>query len=223
VFYGLFAGKFRDSSDSPGYPVVLAARALLPGTVLQADDLKTSSLQGKAAPKGAFSSPDQIIGFTVREAIGGDQMVMDTALASHRSIPPGMRAISIHVSDSTGIVQMLHPGNRVDVQVVTNPLKGETAIRTVLQNIQLLSVSTLDNGRPVANLLVQPEEADLLGLADSAAKVRLVLRNPSDDGRPTQGIIPVSDLIHITPKAAPSAAAAETKPARIASLKPASN
>jgi Flp pilus assembly protein CpaB len=96
------------------------------------------------------------------------------------------------------------------------------AIRTVLQNIQLLSVSTLDNGRPVANLLVQPEEADLLGLADSAARVRLVLRNPSDEGRPTQGVIPVSDLIRIAPKL-PSGAAGETRPARVASLKSASN
>jgi Flp pilus assembly protein CpaB len=96
------------------------------------------------------------------------------------SIPNGMRAVSIHVSDSTGIMQVLKPGSRVDVQVVA--ARGpEPELRTMVQNVEVWTIPNPDGGRPVVNLLVKPLEADLLALADSTARVRLTLRNPRDE------------------------------------------
>jgi Flp pilus assembly protein CpaB len=199
VFYGLIVGKLRVSAP-PRYTVVVASRPLSPGTVLQASDLKLSAIEAAEAPKGSFAAPEHAVGFTVLDGIAENSPIVEQHLASQRSIKEGMRAISVHVADSSGIVAMLHPGHKVDVQVVGSA-KGEMSLRTVLQNIEVLSTSGPDNGRPVVNLLVAPDEGDVLGLADSSARVRLVLRNPSDEGRPLQNIIPASTLLQRTQSA----------------------
>jgi hypothetical protein len=46
VFYGLFAGKLRSSSDLPGHAIVVAARDLDRGTVLQPGDFRVSEVLG---------------------------------------------------------------------------------------------------------------------------------------------------------------------------------
>ena len=60
--------------------------------------------------------------------------------------------------------------------------------QTLLQNIQVLSAGTDiqrdAEGKPqqvqVVNLLVTPEQAELLSLASNSLKIQLVLRNPLD-------------------------------------------
>jgi Flp pilus assembly protein CpaB len=42
VWYGLFAGKLRSSSEIPGHAIVVAARDLDRGTVIQRSDLRVS-------------------------------------------------------------------------------------------------------------------------------------------------------------------------------------
>jgi Flp pilus assembly protein CpaB len=195
IFYGLFVGKLRGAGDSPRYAVVVAAKPLVRGAVVQAADVKVYPWTGPQAPKGAFVDADQVVGFTVLEPIGENEPVSESRLASHRSIPAGMRGISIHVTDSSGIVPMLRPGNKVDVQVVSNGNGGEVGLRTILQNVEVLTTAIPENNRPVVNLLVTPLDAELVGLADSAARIRLVLRNPADDGRSVQTTLPVSNLM----------------------------
>jgi pilus assembly protein CpaB len=85
------------------------------------------------------------------------------------------------------------PGARVDVLISGNPPGADSAagprVRTLLQNIEVLSAGTnfqRDNeGKPVqvpvVNLLVTPEQAELLSLATgNGTRIQLVLRNPID-------------------------------------------
>ena len=57
-------------------------------------------------------------------------------------VPVGMRAVSVHLTDSTGVLALLRSGQKVDVQVVvgrgTKP--DETEVRTALENLTVLSV-----------------------------------------------------------------------------------
>jgi pilus assembly protein CpaB len=61
-------------------------------------------------------------------------------------------------------------------------------VKTLLQNIEVLSAGTDiqkdAEGKPqqvqVVNLLVTPDQAELLSLASNQAKIQLVLRNPLD-------------------------------------------
>jgi len=83
---------------------------------------------------------------------------------------------------------MLHAGHKVDVQVLAKRTKDATTpdLLTALENMEVLSVSAkLGQGDnlPVVTLLAKPGDADILGLADSGAHLRLVLRNSLDDAK----------------------------------------
>ena len=193
IFYGLFVSKLQ--SSNPRYSLVTAAKDLPRGTVLQASDLKVGTLEAPEPPRGAYTSPEQVLGLTVLETIAAGGPVVDSRLASHRSVPVGMRAISVHVVDSSGVVSMLQPGYKIDVQVVAPNARNEASLRTILQNVEVLSASPAENNRPVVNLIVAPEDADVLGLADSTARLRITLRNSSDQNRPPLGILPSGSML----------------------------
>lgn len=189
IFYGLFVGRLKSGDSGPSRSILVAARHLDRGTALQATDVKLAAWGGSALPQGALTTLASVNGLTVIAPLETDEPVLESRVASAKTgagaglgIPAGMRAISVHASDSSGIVAMLRPGYRVDVQFVST--EGE--LQTILQNIEVLSVNPAGDGRspvPVVTLLVAPEGADTAGLGDSTARVRLELRNPLDDGR----------------------------------------
>ncbi len=179
-------------------PVVAAAADIKVGTVLAAANLTTIDVKG-APPKGALLKPSDAIGRGVLENIYQGEPIMDSRLAPVGSggglaatIPPGMRACAVKVDQVVGVAGFVTPGLRVDVLVSgvppgdKDPTEG-TITRTVLQNIQVLSAGTDitkdAEGKPqqvqVVNLLVTPEDAQVLSLA-SNQKIQLVLRNPLD-------------------------------------------
>jgi pilus assembly protein CpaB len=81
---------------------------------------------------------------------------------------------------------------RVDILISGNPPNNNASqgslTRTLLQNIEVLSAGQdfkKDNeGKPlgvgVVNLLVTPEQAEMLSLASNQTVIQLVLRNPLD-------------------------------------------
>src|ERR1700683_154535 len=120
IFYGLFAGKLRSSSDIPGHSVVVAAHDLERGTVLQASDLRISEAPGILT--GSFSKPEEAVGATLLTPLKTDEPLLAERVVPRGSpggstggmVPSGMRAISIRVSESDGLVSGLRPGARVD-------------------------------------------------------------------------------------------------------------
>jgi pilus assembly protein CpaB len=197
IFYGLFVNRLSSNSGN-GKMMVVAAKALKPGTVLQASDVRLMPWPGDQLPKGGFGSSDQVIGNTVFDWIGEDEPVFSSRLANAQSgggsgVPSGMRAVSVHVTDSTGVMSLLRAGQKVDVQVVVGKTeRGDVAVRTALEDLKVLSVtaqteqSSQGTTLPVVTLLAKPSDADILAAADSGARVRLTLRNPLDDDMRTR-------------------------------------
>lgn len=192
VFYGLFAGKLRSSSDLPGHAIVVAARDLDRGTVLQASDLRVSEVLGVLG--GSFSKPEEAEGATLLTAMKANEPLLEERLSARLSktaatggpVPSGMRAVSLHVFQSESLLNLLAPGSRVDVQAVSDR-NGTVELRMVLENVQVLAVSAADsNGnRPpgaVVTVLTQAANSDMLALADAGARIRMTLRNPVDQG-----------------------------------------
>ncbi len=120
---------------------------------------------------------------------------------------PGMRAITLSIKDTDGILGILEPGDRVDV-IVTCPYSRfasggamspgaegkvteyQMASRTLLQNVEVLGTERM-LGLPVGKkesakrvaLLVTPAQAEKLAVISDATKkgvIRLVSRNPGD-------------------------------------------
>jgi pilus assembly protein CpaB len=206
IFYGLFVNKLSSSTGS-NKTVVVAAHFLKSGSVITATDVKTIQWAGLHAPKGTFETTDQVVGKTVFDAIGEEELVADTHLASEKSgggsgVPAGMRAVSIHVTDSTGVMAMLRTGQKVDVQVVLGKTGAETTVRTALEDLQVLAVHSAPEGTsqgsilPSVTLLARPGQADVLAAADSGARVRLTLRNPLDDEKRTNGPVSLGTVVH---------------------------
>jgi len=206
IFYGLFVNKLSSSTGS-GKTLVVAGRALMPGTILQPADVKTIPWPVDRLPKGSYGTVDQVVGNTVFDAIGEDEPVLTARLASSKTggnsgVPAGMRAVSVHVTDSTGVMALLRAGQRVDVQVVIGRGNGsETEVRTALESLSVLSVNpqpeqgSQGQNLPVVTLLAKPPEADVLALADSGARVRLTLRNPLDQDIRTRSPLSLSSLM----------------------------
>jgi len=193
VFYGLFAGRLHSASaDGPGQSIVVAGRNLDRGTVIQTSDLRVSQLKGNL--KGSFAKPQEVVGATLLEAVNQNEPLLEDRLASADAkssgtgprIPSGMRAVSIRVSESTGVVALLHAGSRVDVQAVLER-GGSAELRTILQNVEVLSMGQQPEpvpGRlpaPVVTVLARAQDADSIALADSSTRIRVALRNPLDE------------------------------------------
>jgi pilus assembly protein CpaB len=192
IFYGLFVNTLTSSTRS-GKTLVVAAKPLKAGMVLQAADLKTIAWPADELPSGAYATVDQALGNTVFDPIGENEPVMATRLASAQSaggagVAAGMRAVAVHVTDSTGILSLLRAGQTVDVQVVVNRKDSPhgTEVRTAIENLTVLAVrpqleqTSQGQNLPEVTLLARPDEADVLAAADSGARVRLTLRNPLD-------------------------------------------
>jgi len=120
LFYMMFAMK---ANSATGTPMVVAAKALKAGTVLRAEDLKIVNWPAAQLPPGAHRNPREVIGNTVFDPMAPEEPVLNARLASSQSgggsgVPVGMRAVSVHLTDSTGVLALLHSGQKVDVQVV---------------------------------------------------------------------------------------------------------
>jgi pilus assembly protein CpaB len=177
--------------------VLAAAAELKVGTLLRDSDLTTLEIAGPA-PQGALLNRTDALGRGVIATIYRGEPIVENQLAAPGSggglaatIPPGMRACAVKVDDVVGVAGFATPGMRVDVLVSGNPAGNvgtDQKVRTLLENLEVLSAGTdiqRDNqGKPqpvqVVNLLVTPEQAELLSLAGNQTHIQLVLRNPLD-------------------------------------------
>lgn len=168
------------------------------GTILSNDDLTT--IQVATAPQGAITDKKNALGRGVISALVQGEPVVESRLAPLGSggglaatIKEGMRACAVRVDEVVGVAGFVTPGMRVDVLVSGVPPGSqgnnqETETRTILQNIEVLSAGTDiqkdAGGKPqqvqVVNLLVTPEQAQILALAANQMRIQLVLRNPLD-------------------------------------------
>jgi pilus assembly protein CpaB len=199
IFYGLLINRLNspDSVAASSGQVVVAARSLDRGSALKADDMKTIDWHGGKAPAGSVSDPNQVLGLTLLEPLAASEPLLMPHLAPRGSmggaslaIPAGMRALSIHPGESSGVVALLRSGSRVDLQLIDKGPGGQLVLRRLLDNVEVLSTGGGDGsgGRPVVTVLVKPADADRLSLADASTQIRLLLRNPNEKDSPTAAL-----------------------------------
>lgn len=178
--------------------VIVAARNLEIGTLIKEGDLKAAPWAGQV-PKGVAVKVEGLPGRGVIAAIYEGEPVFESRLAPigggaglAATIPAGMRACAVKVNEIVGVAGFVVPGMRVDVLISGNPpgaeRRNDTKVRTILQNIEVLSAGQNyqrdAEGKPVTvpvvNLLVTPDQAEILSLASNETRIQLVLRNPLD-------------------------------------------
>ena len=229
LFYQLISGHFTESAAlaEQEHLIVVAARDLPRGTRLSADDVEVSSWKGPQPPEGAFLDPRAVEGEVLSARIPAAKPVLPAHLSKKdelwlaASVPQGMRGVTVHVREFAGVTQLVHRGDRVDVLVANmprSPGRADIRLRTMLQNIEVVATGRelLRRGQPntipVVTLLVEAEEAERLTLADQSGAIRLVLRNPLDEGISVMGgPIRLSDVMKSTAKRQATARSAKAR------------
>ena len=203
LVYRLVGMRIAAVKPQPSTRVVAAATDIKIGTVLSAPDLTTVQIMG-TVPKTAILDAKNAIGRGVTSSLYAGEPILEDRLAPMGSggglaatIKDGMRAIAVRVDQVVGVAGFVTPGMHVDVLISgVPPTNGgaaagagnNTQVRTVLQNIEVLSAGTDiqkdAEGKPlqvqVVNLLVTPEQAQVMALASNETRIQLVLRNPLD-------------------------------------------
>ncbi len=178
-----------------------ASRELAVGSMVQPADVTAVAWAGAIPPKAAQKTGDVCpwVGRGVTTRIFQNEPIVEDRLAPKgagaglaATIPPGSRAVAVKVDEIVGLAGFVVPGQRVDV-LISGTLPGGSAAtgtleKTLLQNVVVLSAGqNLEKdpeGKPISvtvvNLLVKPDDAELLTLATKETRVQLVLRNPTD-------------------------------------------
>ena len=215
VILGLMAAKLtRDSIARGRAPkaqvslstLVTAAGDVEPGQVLTAEMLGTGKVAPDSVPAGAFTSPDELAGRVALTRLVKGQPVLESMLAPQGTaagvqalIPPGMRAITLQITEFSGLGGLLAPGCRVDIISVVKAGEGteQAVARTIVQNVEVRAVGrqisptapaegpATPEGTPVpfptnVTLLVTPSQAEAVQMAEQNGRPWLVLRNGQD-------------------------------------------
>lgn len=176
--------------------VAVAGENLSMGTRITKDHVKIVGWPASNPVQGSFASVDAVVGRGLIQQIAANEPLTEAKLAPIEagaglppSIPAGMRAMSVKVNEVIGVAGFTVPGTRVDV-LVTLKDRESSMTRAVVSNVQVLTAGTrydqeqAKDGKPmpssVVTLLLTPEDAERIVLAESAGSLMLVLRNPLD-------------------------------------------
>jgi pilus assembly protein CpaB len=183
-------------------PICVALHNINLGDPIDAAMVSLQEWPKDKVPPGAISQLDQLEGRRPRATIIQGEPILDAKLLAPgqladpiTSIPKGFRLKTISVDAEKSAAGLLSPGDRVDVQlfVKRDERNGIDSAKTkvILQNIRVFAVDQTvqrspDGGeeRTIAktiSLLLTPEQASKLTLAENLGQVSLTPRNPDDD------------------------------------------
>jgi pilus assembly protein CpaB len=179
---------------------VVAAKAMPMGVRLTKESVKLVDWPARTPLQDGFTDVNSVVDRGLIAGVTENEPLTESKLAPKEAgaglppaIPPGMRAMSVKVNEVIGVAGFVVPGTRVDVMVILAPQnqKGDTFARVVVSNVQVLTAGTRydqenarKDGKPipstVVTLMVSPQDAEKIALAQSEGKLMLSLRNPLD-------------------------------------------
>lgn len=184
-------------------PVVVAARQIMAGVVIAAEDLVIMDFPALTVPAEYPDMIEGLLGMIAKTTIQPEEVVtadklLEVGVTSGLAtiIPKGNRAITIRVNDITGVGGFLAPGDHVDV---LSDFEDPSAIggnkrftKTILQNVHILAagdrlydpnIVSDHTAMAVTQVTVSlsPQDSEKLSLALSQGEVRLVLRAHGDE------------------------------------------
>lgn len=186
----------RGGKQAPGEDIIVAANDLQVGAKIEEKDIKFVHFPSADLPLGVFHLKNKVLGRGVVSPISRGEFLLTNKLAGENAgsglpslIPPGMRAVSVRVNDTTSVSGFVLPGTHVDVLLTGSPQgSNEPQTTTVLENVAVIATGQrLERNSagepqttPVITLLVSPDDAQKLTLASNQGHIQLALRNPLD-------------------------------------------
>jgi pilus assembly protein CpaB len=195
---------------TPGKSVLVARADIKRGQILRAEELVWQVWPEGALDKnyiviGGPKGPESYAGWVARNPIASGEPVTETKIIAPGNrgflaavLRPGMRAISVPVTVTSGISGFIFPGDQVDllltytVPSIPAPGGGDApkatydhkAAETVLRDIRVIAIDQrLESklGEAVvahtATFEVTPKQSEVIALASEIGKVSLTLRS----------------------------------------------
>lgn len=201
---GLFAFMLYRYLNTPidAETVIVAKTDIAPKTTITNEMIKEVSVPKDYMQPNAIKDKKKVVGSIARETvIAGEQITARRLVVAGKSsgftgiIPKDKRAMTVAVTEETGVAGFPKPGDYVDLVVTFDQQElGEPVSQIILQNLQVLATNhEMEGGETVAatnskpsgtptsktntvTLAVSPQEATQLALSDEKGKVRLALR-----------------------------------------------
>ena len=127
--------------------VVMAKDDIPSRTVIQEDMLEIKEVPVDAVPRGAMMSMQDVVGQPAASTIyAGDIVTLSKLIVDKNKvgfvgeIPENCRAVSVGISEITGVAGFAKPGDYVDVILVEKTNQGATS-RFLLKNVLLLGIN----------------------------------------------------------------------------------
>jgi pilus assembly protein CpaB len=215
---GAAPGAVAQKPVPTGPQVIVATRALPVGTIITADAFRYQPWPKELIEEAYFIKKDgegdvteQLVGTVVRTTITAGSPITQGALVSPgdrgflaAALGPGMRAVSVPVSQLTGVSGFVFPGDRVDL-VLTQKIEPENfqdsaqkggapflVSETMIRNLRVLAVdqrstptvddkgNTIPSKYRLVTLEVTPTIAEKIAVAQTAGTISLSLRSLAD-------------------------------------------
>lgn len=196
-------------------PIYVALHNINLGDPIDASMVSLQEWPKDKIPPGALTQLEEIEGRRPRAAIIQGEPILDAKLLApgeHAdpigAITEGYRLVTISVNAEKSAAGLLSPGDRVDVQLFATRndsagIKSPTT-KVILQNIRVFAIEQAvqrsgDGGEArsipkTVSLLVTPEQASKIDLAQNLGELSLIPRNPNDEAETTTVEVTAQDL-----------------------------
>ena len=225
----MFSGAGAPSAEAtpqqaPQGPEVLVATRTLPvGTIIDAEAFRYQPWPQGLVQEAYFTrgeggtDPQSLIGTVVRTEITAGQPLTQGAIVRPgergflaAALGPGMRAVTVGVSATSGVAGFVFPGDRVDL-VLTQEVEGGgdgpplRASETIVRNIRVLAVDQRlnardENGNQVAQTVstitfeATPKIAEKIAVAQTIGQLSLSLRSLADNNAELERAIAAGEV-----------------------------
>ncbi len=213
-FAGLSGNKGKTEVERATVHVVVAKQDIPAYSLISADMLTTADVPQDALPAGAttYGEVDDVAGSIALSDIAGNETILANHLRepSRATVTPNiskkMRAMTVGVTDVTGVSNLIRVGNKVDVYFVDEDPDHPDQIKStlLLEDISVLALdqqvsdskassngsddssgsssssSNSDTAYETVTLHVSPEQAAKLSAAAKKGTVWLALRSQDD-------------------------------------------
>ena len=187
------------------YSEVITAIETIPArTTITEEMLEYQSIPETEVHPDAILTTAELVGnVTTADIIAGEQILSQRMLTDPESatlsyrVKENMRALTIPISEISGIAGYAVPGDHIDILVCYQDLtitdteepNASSMVYTQLQNILILEegIDTEEAGENTGNnissftIMVSPEQAEVLAYAIMNGTLQCALRNPVDD------------------------------------------
>ena len=187
--------------------IITAKSDIPPLTVIKSEMLQTKEVPEELAPADAITDMSKILNATAKAEIFDGDVITERKLLTDLkqltfvgSIPPDCRAVSIGVSEATGVDGFAKPGDKVDLLLVETDEGKSATTNILLQDVLLLSINKNMNKKSesnvdgtittaaienpsIATFALRPDEVLKLLSASKLGEIYLMLRptNPTED------------------------------------------